>query len=681
MSLMAGYDLILEVSRVTVEQLLKVYIQLDGASANPPFEVQIPVTAPVSGLVSVIVTDLHLELFGDRGARVTFPFTGGSAIFESPPRTISLLDGTMTATAEVALIDAPAPQVKLLGVNLAAATVDIQFTPASEGRIASGLAGTPLDLTGFRNLALSLLTDFVHKQGQQTIPQPAFKVVPGIIGSISQGRFERLELHNFGNSILLTGMLIPGKPGGDPGQKNVTALQPGHDVAVCIGPDAFHRLIYCPSLAEPAGITAAQLPPTCGTAGSYEKDGVKLTRMADTFANGWIDINGTAEKSGFCYEASGSFHARIVLSASGSMLTSKVFLDPPSMTVKTDWYCDLVTALLGPIGLAIRAAVQSSMNKATATMRDSVAALSGASGPGFGTGASGATVDQVMVTPEAIILNGKVPVGLPFPETRRVEISGAVATTASSPVSSGTYHVPRGCMRGDYPYTESQESQTGTYIAVPILMARPVALEWRLENWGGYWTYGSSPPLISSAALTGLSGQAVLTGVECHFPVPLPQGTMVRQPVHVDYTLPTNTVKLKNKPAEGVYLITLKVRATDAQGNVVETGVGVPFDGDVVAMGGDYQERLALCAARARARAKKMRPKPRRVPRWVPVDKPSPGRIKRFVRRLARVKTSEGEQLLAHAKLGHGKSFYHAVLSRPARGKNPHVKPKKKKQR
>jgi hypothetical protein len=683
MSLMAGFDLIVEVSRATVEKLIKASINLNAKPVNPPFELQMVLSSPLSGLVTVIVTDLHLDLFGDRGARVTLAFSGGSVIADAPPLIISLLEGTITVSTEFKLVDS-SPDHKVLGVDLATATTDIQFSAPSEARIASALAGSPLDLNGFKTLAKTRLADFIHAQGLQVISKPELHVVPGIIGSISQGRFERLEIRNLNNtSVVLAGMLIPGRPGGDPLQKNVSALAAARDLAISIGPDAFHQLIYCPSLADEAGITVSQLPASCGTAGSFEQDGVKLTSIRDTFSNGAIDINGTVEKSGTCYEAKGSFHARITFYLQGSNLQSTITVDPPSINVDIDWYCTLISAVLGPIGSIIQGVVQASINSSVSKMTSAAGAFGSSAGPGLGTGGfPGASFGHVAVSPEAITLNGFVSIGLPIPETKSVSIAGSVTTESLTPISSGQYRVGQGCMHGTYPYVESAQQQSATFIAVPKLLAQPITLQWTLEAWEGSWIYSiwtsdSSPALVSSAPLTGTTGQATLSGVDCHFPVPVPQGSVVRQAVHVDYSVGTNTVRLRNDPNDGITPITLKVRATDAAGTVVESTTGIGFDGDIVTIGGNYQEQLAKCAWLSHARSKKLRHK-NKVPKWVPVDHPGPDEVKRYAHGLSKVKSREAEHLLAHAKLGHGSSFHHAIAPRGPRGKKTKVRKRKK---
>jgi hypothetical protein len=205
------------------------------------------------------------------------------------------------------------------------------------------------------------LAHFIHSMGRQTIPNPVFSVVPDKLGSISRGQFERLLLHNIGNEAVgLFGILIPEKPDGDPTQKDSSAIAPGHDICIDIGADAFHRLLFCPNLLDSSqGIDS--LPPTCGSSNGLTKDGITLTSVRDTFQVGHIDIDATLEKSGFCYHAYGSFHSTITLSMGGSVVTSNVAVDPPSVNVDVPWYCYLAAGFLGTIGLVIGGIVSTSV--------------------------------------------------------------------------------------------------------------------------------------------------------------------------------------------------------------------------------------------------------------------------------------------------------------------------------
>src|SRR5581483_7622108 len=253
-------------------------------------------------------------------------------------------------------------------------------------RIATALAGTPVSAASFTSLAASTVTAFIHGVGRQIIPSPSFGVVPGTTGSISRGQFDRLELHNIGSEAIgLFGMLIPSKPFGDHNQKTATAITPGHGLAVDIGADAFHQLIFCPNMATSAKLgSVSDLPPTCGS-GSITVNGVTITHIADSFAAGQINIDGTLEKSGFCYDAHGSFHGAVTLSVKGGTLTASLAMGDPQIEVDIPWYCTLIEILAGPIGLAIAGVVKGNLDDATNQLQAATKALTGGAFGAFGT--------------------------------------------------------------------------------------------------------------------------------------------------------------------------------------------------------------------------------------------------------------------------------------------------------
>ncbi len=154
---------------------------------------------------------------------------------------------------------------------------------------------------------------------------------------------------------------------------------------------------------------------------------MKLTSISDTFADDRIDINGTVEKSGTCYDAHGSFHAAVTLSIQAGQLVANTAVDTPSIEIEVPWYCQLAIAVLGPIGLVISGIVSSYMDIAIQKMMSMAGGLGG-KGMTFGTGGfGGATFDDVVVTPEGLTLHGFAPtISMPLPQTPGIKIEGSV---------------------------------------------------------------------------------------------------------------------------------------------------------------------------------------------------------------------------------------------------------------
>jgi hypothetical protein len=275
----------------------------------------------------------------------------------------------------------------------------------------------------------------------------------------------------------------------------------------------------------------------------------------------------------------------------------------------------------------------------------------------------------VDITSEGPTLNGKATVAVPEGAKKGLMIKGSVQTLTKEKVGTGTYKVPSGCLKGEYPYTEYQQSQLGTFQVIPTLLSQPLAYEWRIEYYKGYWGYNSSPQLISSAKLTGPYGSAALSGVDTQYPLPLPGGAQVTQTVHLNYTnknaAPGPYIELTNTAKEGTWSAALIVKATDPDGNTFETSTDVQFDGDVVEIGGDYQQKVFECHLRSLKEVfieKIGRP----VPGWVPVDFPAERELSEWILALVSLNTPEADELLLNAKVAHGASFHRALFSREA---------------
>jgi hypothetical protein len=362
MSTMAGFDLVIEVSQKTVLHLIQANLRFAGRPLNPPFELDLPIPIGVDAYAAVMVTSMSLDLAAGQDVRLILNFENTSILSRIPSLAITLLDGKVTIHTGLQLIDAPGVNQKALAADLGAATVTVAFSDGARWKIAAGLVGLPIEAPTLIDLAEGQIQSFVRSAGLQVIPKPTFTVVPGNIGSISQGVFERLMLHNIaGQAVGLFGMLLPDKPLGDPSQKTASSIPLSQDLCVEIGADAFHRLIFCPNLAGTDPVSG--LPPSCGS-GSLDQGGVTFTNLSDTFIGGQINIDGTFDKSGFCYDAHGSIHAAVTLDISviyhTQVIRAHVALDGPYIDVDVPWYCTLAEILVGPIGLVIEDSIRSS---------------------------------------------------------------------------------------------------------------------------------------------------------------------------------------------------------------------------------------------------------------------------------------------------------------------------------
>ena len=681
MSILAGYDIVIEVSPQSVLEIIKANGVIDGESINPPFEMFVPMTvAGVAAVGHIIVRDLALFLDGDADVRLVFVFENSSIVIHPPlSRTISLLDGTIDVKTTIELVDldppGTRPQRRTLSANLGVAKATLNFSSGATARIASSLAGSGIPPATFADAAQQMVEQYIRGVGRWNLPL-VFPVDHGFFGSIKDGIFESLEVHNIlghpagitglpaFQAIGLFGQLLPGVPPGDHALKPDSSIAPGHDIALSISARAFHRLSFCPSLAAPLKMSVEQLPPSCGSGGGIDRDGVKLTNLTDTFENNKIVLTGSAEKSGTCYDAYASFRAEVTMSMSGSAVVGNTVMGPVTVTVDIPWYCSLAAVVGGPIGWIIAAVVSDNIDDSA----KNVAAMTGVGGSGltFTTGGfHGTQFDDVSISPEGLTLQGVLPQQyLPYPKKPGISIEGSVTLDSYTGAAQGVYHCELACLAGDYGYTEYGQAQVGTYVPVPTMLGSPLALEWYIEKIDGSWSK-FSPVTLATAAGGGLTGAGtiVLDNVYTQYPTPLPNGIEVTQDVHVAYDVKTAFVTLKNNAGEGCFRVKLSVVATDPAGHVATGYTYVYFYGDVVQMEDGYQEKLAQCIRQWIHAVESHHLQGARVPPWVPVNYPRPDELVDFLRFMQAENSPQAQQLLPHVKLAHGTSDYRATFS------------------
>jgi hypothetical protein len=613
MNLMAGWDVIIEVSRPTLERLIRTNVRIGEKRLKPPFELQFPVGGVASGTVTLIVTEVLLRLSGSRGAELSLVFSGSSAELDTPARQLSLLQGHAQVKGNFALLDSPDGRHRLLALDLSRCTADVRFSEQSERRIAAAFAKTPLKSHGFRRLLNTQLAAFVRPQGCQAVSEADLRVLPEAIDAVSQTRLPPLEIHNLANtSVTVRGQLTRRKNTRN-NQKITSAIQPGHDLAVSISAAVFAQ----------GGN---------GWEDKWQSEEVVLPRIRQTFSDGSIDLNGTLESDGTTYTARGTFHSTVTLVARHSVVASHIVVDPPSIDVDVPHYLYEVTSVFGPLGLVVAGALTSAGRRFLERLDSMIALTSG-------------SFDYIAVSAEGISLSRVIKIKEVLADKATIEISGSIVTTGSRESLAGTYGISKGCLRGAYPYKEYLQSQEGVFVAMPTCLSKPVTLQWALA-----WENGATFPLpFGMVLLTGSSGVVTLSGMECHFAAPLPQGTNVRQSVHVGFSILSDSVKLTNVPEEGTYALTLIVRATDSMGNVAVAAKRVMFFGEVIRLGGNYRDRLWQCLWGYYVKHAAQDSIQHIQPTFHATALESK-RLSQLIRLLMRTNTVETDDLLAHVK-------------------------------
>ena len=653
MTLMGGFDLVTEISKITLLNTIRRKMLIGAVSINPPFALNIPVTySEVTAVFRVIVNDIKLDLIEDQNIKLTMTFNNSSIIVSSPTKlTMAALDGQITITSTVKL--AGSAIVSDYGV----AITTINFTPDAEKKISAVLIGSSLTAPIIIRRTNESIQNMVRKSGTLKFIE-RYTVVPGKNGSISPLQFERLELFNIDNQSLgLFGILfLKNHFNGDHKSKS-TSITKGNDVCVNISAEAFRSFIFCPSVAKSLGkdVKVSDLPPSCASTGGVEKDGVSITNISDIMGTGRIQIYISFSKSGFCYEARGLATGDMTLSISGTKVTPKIAFDPPKVDIQIDFWCVIPSLIfggpIGAIGLGVIAAIgvgiaEDLTESTLSTMSNSLKASD------LG-GASGASFDQVEIIPEGITFNGKLPVRLPLiKEERNLEINGSVVTTSIEILRRFTHIISKGCMKGSYPAIEQAQQQMGIYQIIPKLLGTPLTYEFRIEYYIG-------SKFVSSTPLLDTKGTITLSNVEAHFGL----GSVVVTSVHIGYEILEDIVQLTNVPNEGNYNVLLVVRVTDPTGSL-ETKEVIEFQGNIVIMGGEYQSKAMWCFLKYVEERNRRSPINRFYVRWPAVNHPPPEEIIDLVHFLASQATPEADDLLIHTKLAHGDSFYRALVAR-----------------
>jgi hypothetical protein len=355
MSLLAGFDVALEISRGALLRLLMKHLKLGGRTGRPPpYDLDIP-GSPFRA--HLIITGLELDLLEKERVLVTAAFANGS--IQGAGVAICPLAGQLRITAPIALT--PVGKGMSVGIEFFSAEARVELDPESRARV---LARVPLP--NVFDVMNEMATNAIRQLRLQALNLP-LDVVPGKDGSLGDpstvgSRFERVQLHTLPHAdrnrqalVLFGILLVKNHHSGNPAEKEGTALSPGQDVAISISPEAFHHFIFCQGLR--IGFekkTVSELPPPCG-GGWLDVSGVKVTRLADSFDDGHINIDGNAEKSGDCYDATASFHGEIELSLSANTLAATTTRISRHIRTDVKWYCAvlgfLAAVFTGGLGL------------------------------------------------------------------------------------------------------------------------------------------------------------------------------------------------------------------------------------------------------------------------------------------------------------------------------------------
>jgi hypothetical protein len=606
MSLMAGFDLVTELSQDALLKLLKANGSMDGEPMSPPFDVELSLAiASLTANVHLLVNDVSLVLTaGTNQLTLVLEFDSGE-VTNDGALLIQGLDGFINIDADVVLATIPQATLaglgytlKILRVDFSGATPSLQLSPQAKQNIANGLAtaGVSLSESDLEAEAGTALTNKVRSMSPVdygpavTLPGKGnqqvngFLVKPGMDGSLNDSvlgavRYTTLDVAQFigAQALGMFGTLLASTAGGNAAEKTSTAILPGMDISVSLSPDAFKHLNFCPGASrsmldqvdadqkkslfdtddEVLQFQNSQMPGCCGPAGSLDAGGITMTNICCSLEQGDIRIEFDFKKSVPCADVTGSAYQKLKLSLNQNSIVSTVIENPaPTINADVTWYCQLAVYLLSIAGLqaALGTAIGAVINYVIGQIGDLVGNLlsKGKNKPQqvspvpLGTFPN-VTFLNIDVSEEGINLNGTMAITIPPPAPKSLALV-VLHVTDDTPVelSSGSYHYSGnpslGCPAMDFPYTEYSQQHEAQFEPIPLNLASPYQLQYFVEFYRGFWGYNQEPQLVSSVQLTGFSGSVTLIA-DTSFALPLEAGTqLMNQPVTVNYEISTRRV-------------------------------------------------------------------------------------------------------------------------------------------
>ncbi|MNU25631.1 hypothetical protein D3C71_139810 [compost metagenome] len=212
-------------------------------------------------------------------------------------------------------------------------------------RCTLSVSGIPTAIT---NVAATFIQDKLNNNNIPLIPIPVNRTSTSTT-SITRADVKVIDDSTATNNDAIGIMLTYG--GGAAGNMNdfTSAFsREGAGAAVAINFDWICRNIS-PRIESGIGLPAGSFS-GCTFNGDFEiREGVRLTNLSVRPADDHIVLTGRVAKSGFCYEASGSFTARIRVAIVGGELRVSFETDNPDIDLDIPWYCWIGAAVLGAL--------------------------------------------------------------------------------------------------------------------------------------------------------------------------------------------------------------------------------------------------------------------------------------------------------------------------------------------
>jgi hypothetical protein len=274
MSLLAGYDVVIEFSNELVRDLVATNLRLSGVEAGPPLEFSVPFKTESGGesddLLHIKVKTIEVDLQTSRPLLIQLFFAGLWA--ETSTGANHALDGCIEVPVYFPYV--------LTRNNEASISLDLSgiepwgivFSAATRERIEERLQGSGRTYARFESIGRETLAEFIQKQ-------PLLLIRTGLNftskeGDISPLRFYELETHGVGADArsrqalgLFGTLLVVDSYEGTSTFKTESAIPAGRRLAVSISEKIFQRFVFCDSIADALNCAVSDLPTACGSGG------------------------------------------------------------------------------------------------------------------------------------------------------------------------------------------------------------------------------------------------------------------------------------------------------------------------------------------------------------------------------------------------------------------------------
>lgn len=627
MSVLAGFDMVIELSRDKLEALITT-ATLGGQSLTPPTEVDLS-DAGNGVFISLMIFDpVTLSISPSKQpswATISIPFDDSSFTFKG--QTLTPAKGTLRIAGffDMALVPPTSPTSPPFAQQVAFFPRAVTHTFDEGAPYCAQALAALSDRAGFEatmdtDLGEGLLT-------KSLAAGPRWMIDPTQNGTIG-GRFCNLTVHPISDQVvgLFGTILARNLNQGDLSQKTVS-LAAGASVAVSVSAEAFHDMIWCPTLGGSAAALAnqpgqlaqylaANLPPDCGGASQALLPGGKgtwLTGSSIQFDQGLIHLKGNVfygNEGAYCFRASGTFATDLTLVIKNGSLQPQLNPDPPStdITLDVSWYCALlwaVGALIGGLITVFAAAIAWEITVVLLDFLISTVTIPALSVNPVQVGFAGISWAGVDITSEGMTLQGTLPTPHPSSNMARGEqLTVSEVDTNVTEVGSGVYHFPGTsvCPPGDFQYVENHIDPVFTITAAVQLIGHPRTF---------VWTIGETSPVT-------LKGQSGNVQVNVYPWLPMPDGvghglgpTMVTLEYSISADGSTLTLTDRNH-----YQYSLLVRAdcTDGTGATVADWREIGVDGDAIKFGKDYDDFMFRCMVATRDVIGHLRTLPEGIP-------------------------------------------------------------------